>query len=194
MLGGGLDKSKFLLKLNSQSKTTFKKSGDSNTNGNSSSNIKSSSGSSGPSNNFNGLAGSVASEEQEVNLPVGGRLFHFKQVWRELGLSNFCQEVVSGLKVYYKVHPNLSCNTPGVLSSIDPHRSSARFCHVIRMLWCDIPYVHVERMQQVVENDVHRHVGHYFKKAQSLIRIVRHDIQERRDSQLTGDHVCNDIG
>ncbi|KAN0022968.1 hypothetical protein ACTFIU_009051 [Dictyostelium citrinum] len=50
-----------LLKLNSQSKSTFKKSGGSNTNRNSSSNSKSSSGSSGRSNNFNGSAGSVAS-------------------------------------------------------------------------------------------------------------------------------------
>ncbi|EAL60370.1 hypothetical protein DDB_G0294234, partial [Dictyostelium discoideum AX4] len=38
--------------------------------------------------------------EQEVNLPVGGRLFHHKQVWKELGLPNFCQEVVNGLKVH----------------------------------------------------------------------------------------------
>ncbi|KAN0033197.1 hypothetical protein ACTFIV_005208 [Dictyostelium citrinum] len=49
-----------LLKLNSQSKSTFKKSGGYNTNGNSS-NSKPSSGSSGRSNNFNGSAGSVAS-------------------------------------------------------------------------------------------------------------------------------------
>ncbi|KAN0033193.1 hypothetical protein ACTFIV_005204 [Dictyostelium citrinum] len=85
------------------SESTFKKSGGSNTNGNSSSNSKPNSGSSGRSNNFNGSAGSVASgsntfksasglpqpfsEEQEVNLPVGGRLFHFKKV-------------VSGLKVH----------------------------------------------------------------------------------------------
>ncbi|KAN0025786.1 hypothetical protein ACTFIU_000049 [Dictyostelium citrinum] len=50
-----------LLKLNSQSKSSFKKSGGSNTNGNNSSNSKSSNGSSGRSNNFNGSAGSVAS-------------------------------------------------------------------------------------------------------------------------------------
>ncbi|KAN0025789.1 hypothetical protein ACTFIU_000052 [Dictyostelium citrinum] len=50
-----------LLKLNSQSKSTFKKSGGSNTNGNSSSNSKSISGSSGRSNNFSGSAGNVAS-------------------------------------------------------------------------------------------------------------------------------------
>ncbi|KAN0023497.1 hypothetical protein ACTFIV_007883 [Dictyostelium citrinum] len=93
-----------LLKINSQSKSTFKKSGGSNTNGNSSSNSKPNSGSSGRSNNFNGSASSVASEEQEVNLPVGGRLFHFKKVWKELGLPSFCQEVVSGLKVH--VLPN----------------------------------------------------------------------------------------
>ncbi|KAM9985632.1 hypothetical protein ACTFIZ_000228 [Dictyostelium cf. discoideum] len=50
------------------------------------------------------------SEEQEVNLPVGGRLFHHKQVWKELGLPNFCQEVVNGLKVHllptFKPMPN----------------------------------------------------------------------------------------
>ncbi|KAM9975551.1 hypothetical protein ACTFIW_005424 [Dictyostelium discoideum] len=39
------------------------------------------------------------SEEQEVNLPVGGRLFYHKQVWKELGLQNFCREVVNGLKI-----------------------------------------------------------------------------------------------
>ncbi|KAN0018579.1 hypothetical protein ACTFIU_011197 [Dictyostelium citrinum] len=50
-----------LLKINSQSKSTFKKSGGSNSNGNNSSNSKSSSGSSGRSNNFSGSAGSVAS-------------------------------------------------------------------------------------------------------------------------------------
>ncbi|KAN0037799.1 hypothetical protein ACTFIV_003154 [Dictyostelium citrinum] len=50
-----------LLKLNSQSKSTFKKSGGSNTNGNNSCNSKPNSGSSGRSNNFNGSAGSVAS-------------------------------------------------------------------------------------------------------------------------------------
>ncbi|KAM9974241.1 hypothetical protein ACTFIR_003957 [Dictyostelium discoideum] len=31
------------------------------------------------------------SEEQEVNLPVGGRLFHYKQVWKELNIQNFCK-------------------------------------------------------------------------------------------------------
>ncbi|KAM9975570.1 hypothetical protein ACTFIW_005443 [Dictyostelium discoideum] len=50
------------------------------------------------------------SEEQEVNLPVGGRLFHHKQVWKELGLPKFCQEVVNGLKVHilpnFKPMPN----------------------------------------------------------------------------------------
>ncbi|KAM9974181.1 hypothetical protein ACTFIR_003897 [Dictyostelium discoideum] len=50
------------------------------------------------------------SEEQEVNLPVGGRLFHHKQVWKELGLPNFCQEVVNGLKFHllpnFKPMPN----------------------------------------------------------------------------------------
>ncbi|KAM9975765.1 hypothetical protein ACTFIW_000041 [Dictyostelium discoideum] len=39
-------------------------------------------------------------EEQEVNLPVCGRLFHHKQVWKKLGLPNFCQEVVNGLKIH----------------------------------------------------------------------------------------------
>ncbi|KAM9994366.1 hypothetical protein ACTFIZ_007602 [Dictyostelium cf. discoideum] len=29
-----------------------------------------------------------------------GRLFHHKQVWKELSLPNFCQEVVNGLKVH----------------------------------------------------------------------------------------------
>ncbi|KAM9954732.1 hypothetical protein ACTFIW_003332 [Dictyostelium discoideum] len=78
-----------------------------------------SSGSNGRSNNFNGSPSNVASgsnntkstnEEQEVNLPVGGRLFHHKQVWKELGLPNFCQEVVNGLKVHllpnFKPMPN----------------------------------------------------------------------------------------
>ncbi|KAN0030092.1 hypothetical protein ACTFIV_011315 [Dictyostelium citrinum] len=60
-------------------RSTFKKSGGSNTNGNSSSNSKPNSGSSGRSNNF-------------------------KKVWKELGLPSFCQEVVSGLKVH--VLPN----------------------------------------------------------------------------------------
>ncbi|KAN0022977.1 hypothetical protein ACTFIU_009060 [Dictyostelium citrinum] len=50
-----------LLKLNSQSKSTFKKSGGSNTNGNSSSNSKSSSGINCRSKNFNGSSGSVTS-------------------------------------------------------------------------------------------------------------------------------------
>ncbi|KAM9954892.1 hypothetical protein ACTFIW_000995 [Dictyostelium discoideum] len=53
---------------------------------------------------------STFSEEQKVNLPVGGRLFHHKQVWKELGLPNFCQEVVNGLKVHllpnFKLMPN----------------------------------------------------------------------------------------
>ncbi|KAM9954278.1 hypothetical protein ACTFIW_003819 [Dictyostelium discoideum] len=75
-----------------------------NTTGNSS-NSKSSSGSNGRSNNFNG-----SPKEQEVNLPVGGRLFYPKQVWKELGLPNFCQEVVNGLKVHllpkFKPIPN----------------------------------------------------------------------------------------
>ncbi|KAM9955085.1 hypothetical protein ACTFIW_008749 [Dictyostelium discoideum] len=75
-----------------------------NTTGNSS-NSKSSSGSNGRSNNFNG-----SPKEQEVNLPVGGRLFHHKQVWKELGLPNFCQEVVNGLKIHllpnFKPIPN----------------------------------------------------------------------------------------
>ncbi|KAM9972528.1 hypothetical protein ACTFIR_011895 [Dictyostelium discoideum] len=31
------------------------------------------------------------SEEQEVNLPVVGRLFHYKQVWKELNIQNFCK-------------------------------------------------------------------------------------------------------
>ncbi|KAN0022948.1 hypothetical protein ACTFIU_009031 [Dictyostelium citrinum] len=55
-----------------------------------------------PGTAFNGVAPLQCSskKEQEVNLPVGGRLFHFKQVWKELGLPSFCQEVVSGLKVY----------------------------------------------------------------------------------------------
>ncbi|KAM9948766.1 hypothetical protein ACTFIT_009964 [Dictyostelium discoideum] len=100
-----------LLKLNYHSKSNVKKlvnSSGNNTTGNSS-NSKSSSGSNGRSNNFNGSPSSVASgsnntksanEEQEVNLPVGGRLFHHKQVWKELGLPNFCQEVVNGLKVH----------------------------------------------------------------------------------------------
>ncbi|KAM9950979.1 hypothetical protein ACTFIT_009736 [Dictyostelium discoideum] len=100
-----------LLKLNYHSKSNVKKSVNSsgnNTTGNSS-NSKSSSGSNGRSNNFNGSPSNVASgsnntksanEEQEVNLPVGGRLFHHKQVWKELGLPNFCQEVVNGLKIH----------------------------------------------------------------------------------------------
>ncbi|KAM9954829.1 hypothetical protein ACTFIW_000932 [Dictyostelium discoideum] len=50
------------------------------------------------------------SEEQEVNLPVGGRLFHHTQVWKEWGLPNFCQEVANGLKVHllpnFKPMPN----------------------------------------------------------------------------------------
>ncbi|KAM9967323.1 hypothetical protein ACTFIR_007563 [Dictyostelium discoideum] len=110
-----------LLKLNYHSKPNAKKSVNSsgnNTTGNSS-NSKSSSGSNGRSNNFNGSPSNVASgsnntksanEEQEVNLPVGGRLFHHKQVWKELGLPNFCQEVVNGLKVHlllnFKPMPN----------------------------------------------------------------------------------------
>ncbi|KAM9975941.1 hypothetical protein ACTFIR_009782 [Dictyostelium discoideum] len=110
-----------LLKLNYHSKSNSKKSVNSsgnNTTGNSS-NSKSSSGSNGRSNNFNGSPSNVASgsnntksanEEQEVNLPVGGRLFHHKQVWKELGLPNFCQEVVNGLKVHllpnFKPMPN----------------------------------------------------------------------------------------
>ncbi|KAM9985665.1 hypothetical protein ACTFIZ_012359 [Dictyostelium cf. discoideum] len=111
-----------LLKMNNHSKSNFKKSVNSsgnNTNGNSSNNSKSSSGSNGRSNNFNGSPSNVTSgsnntksarEEQEVNLPVGGRLFHHKQVWKELGLPNFCQEVVNGLKVHllptFKPMPN----------------------------------------------------------------------------------------
>ncbi|KAM9974227.1 hypothetical protein ACTFIR_003943 [Dictyostelium discoideum] len=110
-----------LLKLNYHSKSNTKKSINSsgnNTTGNSSNN-KSSSGSNGRSNNFNGSPSNVASgsnntklanEEQEVNLPVGGRLFHHKQVWKELGLPNYCQEVVNGLKVHllpnFKPMPN----------------------------------------------------------------------------------------
>ncbi|KAM9972539.1 hypothetical protein ACTFIR_011906 [Dictyostelium discoideum] len=110
-----------LLKLNYHSKSNAKKSVNSsgnNTTGNSS-NSKSSSGSNGRSNNFNGSPSNVASgsnntksanEEQEVNLPVGGRLFHHKQVWKELGLPNFCQEVVNGLKIHllpnFKPMPN----------------------------------------------------------------------------------------
>ncbi|KAM9962799.1 hypothetical protein ACTFIR_005716 [Dictyostelium discoideum] len=110
-----------LLKLNYHSKSNSKKSVNSsgnNTTGNSS-NSKSSSGSNGRSNNFNGSPSNVASgsnntksanDEQEVNLPVGGRLFHHKQVWKELGLPNFCQEVVNGLKVHllpnFKPMPN----------------------------------------------------------------------------------------
>ncbi|KAN0015733.1 hypothetical protein ACTFIU_005680 [Dictyostelium citrinum] len=42
---------------------------------------------------------------KEIYGVVGGLLFHFKQVWKELGLPSFCQEVVSGLKVH--VLPNL---------------------------------------------------------------------------------------
>ncbi|KAM9974231.1 hypothetical protein ACTFIR_003947 [Dictyostelium discoideum] len=110
-----------LLKLNYHSKSNAKKSVNSsgnNTTGNSS-NSKSSSGSNGRSNNFNGSPSNVASgsnntksanEEQGVNLPVGGRLFHHKQVWKELGLPNFCQEVVNGLKIHllpnFKPMPN----------------------------------------------------------------------------------------
>ncbi|KAM9954731.1 hypothetical protein ACTFIW_003331 [Dictyostelium discoideum] len=110
-----------LLKLKYHSKSNAKKSVNSsgnNTTGNSS-NSKSSSGSNGRSNNFNGSPSNVASgsnntksanKEQEVNLPVGGRLFHHKQVWKELGLPNFCQEVVNGLKVHllpnFKPMPN----------------------------------------------------------------------------------------
>ncbi|KAM9957097.1 hypothetical protein ACTFIR_003834 [Dictyostelium discoideum] len=101
-----------LLKVNYHSKPNAKKSVNSsgnNTTGNSN-NSKSSSGSNNRSNNFNGSPSNVASEEQEVNLPVGGRLFHHKQVWKELGLPNFCQEVVNGLKVHllpnFKPIPN----------------------------------------------------------------------------------------
>ncbi|KAN0033464.1 hypothetical protein ACTA71_002891 [Dictyostelium dimigraforme] len=100
-----------LLKQNYNSKGSSKKTSNSsgnNSTGNSS-NSKSSSGSNGGSNNFNGSPSNVASgsnntksanEEQEVNLPVGGLLFHHKQVWKELGLPNFCQEVVNGLKIH----------------------------------------------------------------------------------------------
>ncbi|KAM9974211.1 hypothetical protein ACTFIR_003927 [Dictyostelium discoideum] len=83
------------------------------------SNSISSSGSNGRSNNFNGSPSNVASgsnntkstnEEQEVKLPVGGRLFQHKQVWKELGLPNFCQEVVNGLNIHllpnFKPMPN----------------------------------------------------------------------------------------
>ncbi|KAM9975445.1 hypothetical protein ACTFIW_000025 [Dictyostelium discoideum] len=100
-----------LLKLNYHSKSNAKKSVNSSGNNTTlnSNNNKSSSGSNGRSNNFNGSPSNVASgsnntksanEEQEVNLPVGVRLFHHKQVWKELGLPNFCQEVVNGLKVH----------------------------------------------------------------------------------------------
>ncbi|KAM9975657.1 hypothetical protein ACTFIW_000774 [Dictyostelium discoideum] len=101
-----------LLKLDYHSKSNAKMSVNSNgnnTTGNSS-NSKSSSGSNGRSNNFNGSSSNVASEEQEVHLSVGGRLFHHKQVWKELGLPNFCQEVLNGLKVHllpnFKPMPN----------------------------------------------------------------------------------------
>ncbi|KAM9975407.1 hypothetical protein ACTFIW_007675 [Dictyostelium discoideum] len=89
---------------------------------------KSSSGSNCQSNNFNGSLSNVntttSSEltihirqidgrniwKNQVNLPVCGRLFHHKQVWKELGLPNFCQEVVNGLKVHllpsFKPMPN----------------------------------------------------------------------------------------
>ncbi|KAM9975461.1 hypothetical protein ACTFIW_013342 [Dictyostelium discoideum] len=48
-------------------------------------------------------------KEQEVNLPVGGCLFHHKQVWNELDLPNFCQEVANGLKA--RLLPNLKADT-----------------------------------------------------------------------------------
>ncbi|KAN0022988.1 hypothetical protein ACTFIU_009071 [Dictyostelium citrinum] len=55
------------------------------------------------------------SEEQEVNLPVGGLLLHFKQVWKQLGLPSFCPEVVSGLKVH--ILPNFkSVHNPITIS------------------------------------------------------------------------------
>ncbi|KAM9974086.1 hypothetical protein ACTFIR_009428 [Dictyostelium discoideum] len=55
-------------------------------------------------------------KEQEVNLPVGGRMFHHKQVWKELGLPNFCQEVVNGLKVH--LLPNFKPMPNSILFSI----------------------------------------------------------------------------
>ncbi|KAM9955007.1 hypothetical protein ACTFIW_000837 [Dictyostelium discoideum] len=71
-----------------------------NTTGNSS-NIKSSSGSNGRSNNFNGSPSNVAS---------GSNNTKSVNVWKELGLPNFCQEVVNGLKVHllpnFKPMPN----------------------------------------------------------------------------------------
>ncbi|KAM9972493.1 hypothetical protein ACTFIW_006036 [Dictyostelium discoideum] len=73
-----------------------------NTIGNSS-NSKSSSVSNGRSNNFNGSPSNVVSgsnntksangtnnrfQKDKVNLPVGGRLFYHKQVWKDENLSN----------------------------------------------------------------------------------------------------------
>ncbi|KAN0045076.1 hypothetical protein ACTA71_006604 [Dictyostelium dimigraforme] len=56
-----------------------------------SSNSKSSSGSNGGSNNFNGSPSNVAS---------GSNNTKSANVWKELGLPNFCQEVVNGLKIH----------------------------------------------------------------------------------------------
>ncbi|KAM9954893.1 hypothetical protein ACTFIW_000996 [Dictyostelium discoideum] len=89
-----------LLKLNYHSKPNAKKSVNSsgnNTTGNSS-NSKSSSGSNGRSNNFNGSPSNVASGSNNTKSA------------NELGLPNFCQEVVNGLKVHllpnFKPMPN----------------------------------------------------------------------------------------
>ncbi|KAN0032981.1 hypothetical protein ACTA71_011188 [Dictyostelium dimigraforme] len=81
-----------LLKQNYHSKLSSKKSVNSggNTTGNSS-NSNSSSGSNGRSNNFNGSPSNVAS---------GSNNTKSANVWKKLGLPNFCQEVVNGLKIH----------------------------------------------------------------------------------------------
>ncbi|KAM9975514.1 hypothetical protein ACTFIW_012098 [Dictyostelium discoideum] len=92
-----------LLKLNYHSKSNAKMSVNSNgnnTTGNSS-NSKSSSGSNVRSNNFNGSPSNVASSSNNIKSA---------NIWKELGLPNFCQEVVNGLKVHllpnFKPMPN----------------------------------------------------------------------------------------
>ncbi|EAL60309.1 hypothetical protein DDB_G0294346, partial [Dictyostelium discoideum AX4] len=88
------------IRKNNEAKQSFLK-----LNYHSKSNVKKSVNSSG-----NNTTGNSSNKEQEVNLPVGGRLFHHKQVWKELGLPNFCQEVVNGLKIHllpnFKPMPN----------------------------------------------------------------------------------------
>ncbi|KAM9985597.1 hypothetical protein ACTFIZ_000225 [Dictyostelium cf. discoideum] len=107
-----------LLKMNNHSKSNFKKSVNSsgnNTNGNSSNNSKSSSGSNGRSNNFNGSPSNFASGSNNTKSASGTNTVFRRTrskltIWEELGLPNFCQEVVNGLKVHllptFKPMPN----------------------------------------------------------------------------------------